>query len=73
MFQEFLLKKLLKSKLGDVPEGEIDRIIKLVKENPALFQKIAGEVEAKIKSGKGQMDAVMEVMRAHEEELKKLS
>jgi len=47
MFQEFLLKKLIKSKMGDsVPESEIDRIIKLVKENPQLFQKIATETTA---------------------------
>jgi len=74
MFQEFLLKKLIKSKMGDsVPESEIDRIIKLVKENPQLFQKIATEIEAKIKGGKSQTDAAMEVMSAHEEELKKLA
>jgi len=60
--------------MGDsVPESEIDRIIKLVKENPQLFQKIATEIEAKIKGGKSQTDAAMEVMSAHEEELKKLA
>lgn len=72
MFQEFLLKKLIKSKLGDVPDEEIDRIIKIVKTNPGLFQTIATEIEQKVKGGQDQMSAAMEVMHNHEEELKKL-
>lgn len=72
MLKEFLLKKLIKSKLGDVPDAEIDRIIKIVETNPGLFQKIAVEIEQKVKSGQDQMSAALEVMRSHEEELKKL-
>ncbi len=71
MFQEFLLKKLIKSKLGNVPNEEIDKIIKIVKENPALFQTIATEIEQKMKGGQGQMSAATEVMRKYEGELKK--
>ncbi len=72
MFQEFLLKKLIKSKLGNIPNEEIDKIIKLVKENPTLFQKIAMELSQKVKGGQDQMSAAAEVMRKYEGELKKL-
>lgn len=73
MFQEFLLKKLIKSKLGNVPDVEIERIIKMVKENPALFQNIATEIEQKVKSGQDQNSAALEVMRKYEGDLKKLN
>ncbi|MDO8572559.1 MAG: hypothetical protein Q7S11_02165 [bacterium] len=73
MFQEFLLKKLIKSKLGDVPDEEINRIIKIVKENPTLFQTIASEIEQKVKGGQEQMSAATEVMGKYGDELKKLS
>ena len=72
MFQEFLLKKLIKSKLGNVPDEEIRRIIKVVKENPTLFQKITVELSQKVKVGQDQMSAAAEVMRKYEGELKKL-
>ena len=72
MFQEFLLKKLIKSKLGNVPDEEIGRIIKIVKENPSLFQKVATEIEQKVKGGQDQMSAATEVMRKYEGELKNL-
>ncbi len=72
MFQEFLLKKLIKSKLGNIPNEEIDKIIKLIKENPTLFQKIATELSQKVKGGQDQMSATAEIMRKYEGELKKL-
>ena len=72
MFQEFLLKKLIKSKLGNVPDEEIDRIVKIVKENPTLFQVIAAEIEQKVKGGQDQMSAATEVMRKYEGELKNI-
>ena len=72
MVQEFLLKKLIKSKLGNVPDEEIDRIVKIVKENPTLFKTIAAEIEQKVKGGQGQMSATTEVMRKYEGELKNL-
>ena len=70
MFKNFLIRKMIKSQLKGVPEAEQERIIKIVQENPALFQKIAAEVQAKMKAGKNQMAAVQEVMAAHKNELK---
>lgn len=67
-----LMKKMLKSKMKDMPEAEQEKMIKLVTENPELFQKIALEIQAKVKEGKDQTAASMEVMQSHQEELKKI-
>jgi len=72
MFKDFLIRKMLKSQLKNVPEAEQEKLIKLVTENPALFQQIGVEVQAKMKAGMDQQQATMEVMRDHQEELTKL-
>ncbi|PIP68716.1 hypothetical protein CO033_00250 [Candidatus Nomurabacteria bacterium CG_4_9_14_0_2_um_filter_32_10] len=70
MFQNFLLKKMLKAK--GVPEGQIDMFVGMMEKNPKLFQKLALEAREKVKSGMDQTKASMEVMKKYEEELKKL-
>ena len=70
--KEMLMRKMIKSQMKGVPEAEQDRMIKLVTENPELFQKIGLEVQSKMKGGKDQMTATMEVMQAHQDELKKI-
>lgn len=69
-----LLKKMIKSKMGvDVPDEQVDMILVMVQQNPELFKKIGSEIEEKVKQGKDQQTATMEVMRAHESELKGLN
>ena len=63
------MKKLLKSKMKDVPEEQQDMILGAIEKNPEFFQKIGLEIQTKMKEGKDQMAATMEVMRAHQEEL----
>ena len=70
MFQNFLLKKMLKAK--GVPEEQIDMFIKMIEKDPELFKKIAKEIEEKVKSGQDQQVASMAVMKKYEAELKKL-
>ncbi len=72
MLKEFLLKKMMKSQMKGVPEAEQEKMMKLVSENPELFQKIAIEIQEKVKNGKDQMSAMMEVMPKYQEELKKI-
>jgi len=72
MLKNFLLRKMLKSKLQDVPAEEQEKIFLMIEKNPELFQKIALEAQEKIKNGKDQMTAMMEVMQDHQEELKKM-
>lgn len=71
MFKKFLTKKVLQSQLKNVPADQQEQILKAVESNPELFQKIAQEVEQKTKEGKPQQAAMMEVMKAHQDELKK--
>ncbi len=70
--KNFLLKKMVSARMQGVPKDEQEKMLALIQKDPALFERIAREVEEKMKSGKDQMTATMEVVRAHEEELKKL-
>lgn len=58
--------------MKDVPEAEQDKMIALIEKNPELFQKIALEVQEKMKGGKDQMTASMEVMQKYQAELKSI-
>lgn len=71
-FKDLLLKKMLKSQLKGIPESEQDKIIQAVEKNPKLFADIAEEVQAKMKEGKDQPAATMEVMMKHKDELQAL-
>ena len=71
MFQNFLLKKMLRTQ--GVPEAQIEMFIKMMEKNPELFKIIAAEIQEKVKSGMSQMDASMQVMKKYEVELKKLA
>ena len=70
MLKNMLMKKMLKSQLKGVPEAEQEKILKVVSENPELFGKIAKEIQEKIKGGKEQMTASMEVIGQYQDELK---
>ena len=70
-FQNFLIRKMLRTQ--GVPEAQIEMFVKMIEKNPELFKTIASEIQEKVKSGMSQMDAGMEVMKKHEEELKKLA
>ena len=70
MFQNFLMKKMLKAQ--GVPEAQIDMLIGMMEKNPELFKRIAEEVQEKVKGGMSQTDAGMEIMKKYEGELKKL-
>jgi hypothetical protein len=72
MFQNFMLKQMLKSKMKGVPLAEQERIIGLVEKNPDFFKKIGEEIQVRVKSGKKEMEATMEVMRKHQADLQKL-
>jgi len=72
MFQNFMLKQMLKSKMKDVPPKEQERIFAMIDKNPDFFKKIGEEVEKRKKSGKSEMEATMEVMREHQSDFQKL-
>jgi exosome complex RNA-binding protein Rrp4 len=70
--KNFFLKQMLRSKLKGLPPAEQDRIVDLVEKNPEFFKKIGDEVQKRIKSGKSEMEATMQVMRENQAELQKL-
>lgn len=72
MFQNFLLKTMLKKQLKNVPQEQQDMIFAAIEKNPDFFMKIATEAQEKIKGGMGQQEAMMAVMQKHQEELKKV-
>jgi hypothetical protein len=69
--KDFFVKKLIESKLKDVPPEQREVIVKLVSENPELFEKIGKEIQQKVKEGKSEMAASMEVMRKYQSEIQK--
>ncbi len=70
--KDFLLRKIIKSKLKGVPEAEQEKLIAMVEKNPELFQKIAQEAQEKIKGGADEMSAMLEVMKKYENDLRAL-
>jgi hypothetical protein len=70
MFQNFLLKKMLR--MQGVPEAQIDMFIKMMEKNPELFKTIAEEIKKKMDAGVDQQSASMQVMQKYQDELKKL-
>jgi hypothetical protein len=72
VFKQLLLKKLMESKLKDMPAEQRDMIIAAVEKNPELFMQIAQETDAKVKSGMNQMTAAQQVFAAHQKELKRV-
>lgn len=71
MFQKFILKKLLGSKLkaAGLSDVQIDQLLEVIEKNPEFFKKIQNEIEAKKKQGIGEQAAMMTVMREHQSEL----
>lgn len=72
-FQDMLMKQMLKRQMKGVPEAEQEKMLELITKNPQFFQNIAVEVDKRMKQGRPQMEAVMEVMRENQEELQKLT
>lgn len=72
MFQNFMLKQALKSKLKDLPEEQREMVLKAVEKNPEFFKKIGDEIQRRVKAGSSEMAATMSVMRENQGELQKL-
>lgn len=70
MFKNFLIRKMLRTQ--GVPPEQIEMFIKMMEKDPKLFEKIAAEIQEKVKGGMDQMQAGMQVMQKYEADLKKL-
>jgi hypothetical protein len=72
MFKEFLLKKLIQTKLGNIPKEDQDRILRIVTKNPVLFQEIATKIKHQMDSGKDQNTATMFIMKEYQSQIRAL-
>lgn len=71
-FKNLAMRTMLKQQMKGVPAEQQEKILDAFEANPQLFEDIAKEVQDKIKGGKGQTEAAMEVMRKYQGELQKL-
>jgi hypothetical protein len=68
--KNFAIKKLLQSQLKNVPAEQRELIMTLVEKDPALFEKIAKELQAEMKTnGNNQMQAAMKVLPRYQNEI----
>lgn len=64
---------MLQTQLKNVPEDQREMIMTMVEEDPALFEKIAKELQAEMKqNGNNQMAAAMKVLPKYQAEIMKI-
>lgn len=71
-FKNMVMRKMIESKMKDVPPEQKEQLISMIEKNPEFFQKIAEEIQNEVKSGKDQMAATMEVLQKYQSELRDL-
>jgi HPt (histidine-containing phosphotransfer) domain-containing protein len=70
--KDFLIKKMVRAKMKNLPKEQQDMIIALVSENPDFFKQLTNQIEAKKKQGMNEQAASMQVMRENQAEIQKL-
>jgi hypothetical protein len=70
--KNFMMKKLLEKQLKNAPPEQRDMIMTMMEKDPALFEQIAKEMQAEMKSGKDQMSAAMKVMPKYQAQMREL-
>lgn len=69
--KDFMIRKMLETKLKQVPKEEQEKILTLIEKNPELFQKIATEMQEEIAKGKDQMTSAMQIMQKYKDEIQR--
>ena len=68
--KNFAMKKVLDSRMKDVPEDQKAMIMEMVEKDPKLFEKIAKEMQSEMKSnGNNQMAAATKVLPKYQKEI----
>ncbi|HMP67631.1 MAG TPA: hypothetical protein PKA60_02690 [Candidatus Paceibacterota bacterium] len=68
----FLMKAMLRKQMKNIPAEQQDKIISAFEKDPEFFKKIADQIQAKVKAGRDQQAAAMEVMRENQSKLSEL-
>jgi hypothetical protein len=68
--KNYAIKKLVQSQMKNVPAEQQALIMGLLENNPQLFEKIAKEMQAELKTnGNNQMQAAMKVLPKYQKEI----
>ena len=68
--KNYAMKKVLQSQMKNVPEDQQQMIMEMLEKDPALFEKIAKEMQAELKSnGNNQMAAATKVLPKYQQEI----
>lgn len=66
------MKKMLQSQTKHLPKDQQEMLLSMLEKDPKLFEKIAQEMQAEMKAGKGQMSAAMKVLPKYKAQLQAL-
>lgn len=72
MIKDFLMKKMLERQLKGLPKAQQEQFMGLIQKNPEFFTKIGKEIKVELKKGRPQMAATMDVMKKHQDQLRKI-
>jgi len=68
--KNFAVKKLIKSQMKNVPADQQEMIMTMLDKDPALFEKVAKEMQTELKAnGNNQMKAAMKVLPKYQKEI----
>ena len=68
--KNFALKKMLQKQMKDAPESQQKMVMEMLDKNPALFEKIAKEMQAELKkNGNNQMAAATKILPKYQNEI----
>lgn len=68
--KNFAVKKLIASQMKNVPADQQEMIMAMLEKDPAMFEKIAKEMQAELKAnGNNQMKAAMKVLPKYQNEI----
>ncbi|MCA9354707.1 MAG: hypothetical protein KC877_04270 [Candidatus Kaiserbacteria bacterium] len=69
-FKQYAMKKVLQSQMKNVPADQQQMIMEMLEKDPALFEKIAKELQAEMKvNGNNQMAAAAKVLPKYQAEI----
>jgi hypothetical protein len=68
--KNYAVKKVIQSQMKNVPADQQEMIMTMLDKDPALFEKIAKEMQAELKAnGNNQMAAAMKVLPKYQQEI----
>ena len=68
--KNFAIKKMLDTQMKGVPDDQKQMIMEMLEKNPALFEKIAKEIQEELKrNGNNQMAAATKILPKYQSEI----